>query len=105
MPLPGTEDDFWQMVAESGAETLVTLGPLEDEVGQEGPPATAQSTLIRTVAFDHVLKVFRPIQSKNGKCAPISSRFDGEINYYGTSRFWFGRDIYQRKEDAVKKAA
>ncbi|CAN8004149.1 unnamed protein product, partial [Ixodes hexagonus] len=31
MPLPGTVDDFWQMVAASGAKTLVTLGPLGDE--------------------------------------------------------------------------
>ncbi|EEC13946.1 protein tyrosine phosphatase, putative [Ixodes scapularis] len=31
MPLPETVDDFWQMVAASGAKTLVTLGPLEDE--------------------------------------------------------------------------
>ncbi|EEC12360.1 receptor tyrosine phosphatase type r2b, putative [Ixodes scapularis] len=31
MPLPETVGDFWQMVAASGAKTLVTLGPLEDE--------------------------------------------------------------------------
>lgn len=31
MPLLETIDDFWEMLAGSGAVTLVTLGPLEDE--------------------------------------------------------------------------
>ncbi|XP_077549265.1 receptor-type tyrosine-protein phosphatase T-like isoform X3 [Haemaphysalis longicornis] len=31
MPLLDTIDDFWEMLAGSGAVTLVTLGPLEDE--------------------------------------------------------------------------
>ncbi|XP_070382399.1 receptor-type tyrosine-protein phosphatase mu-like [Dermacentor albipictus] len=31
MPLNGTLDDFWEMVASSGSVTVVTLGPLPDE--------------------------------------------------------------------------